>query len=97
MDPPEVTLMLEHYFQTELTEEQQCRLKGAIEGPPRLNLTPAQIEQLTVEYDEIDEMIASLEEKSCPPLPPATKLGGTAPQLSGAVSTRSISITYDGV
>jgi len=97
MDPPEVTLMLEHYFQTELTESQKSRLKLAIEGPPRLNLTPAQIEQFTVEHDEIDDMIAALEEKSSPPLPPATKLGGTTPKLSGGVSTRSISINYDGV
>lgn len=97
MDPDEVILMLGHYFQEELTQAQRTRLELAIEGPPRLNLTPAQIEQLTAEHDTIDDMIAALEEKSRPPLPPATKVGGTAPNLSGGVSTRSVSINYDGV
>ena len=97
MDPPEVIPMLEHYFQTELTEAQRTRVKLAIEGPPRLNLTPAQIEQFTAEHDEIDDMIAALEEKSRPPLPAAMKIGGIAPKLSGGGSTRSVSINYDGV
>ena len=66
MNPPEIGQMLEHYFQTTLTEQQHDRLGIAVlprEGKPRLNLTPAQVEQLTAEHDEVDDMITALEKK----------------------------------
>jgi hypothetical protein len=34
----------------------------------RLNLTPAQVEQLTVEHDELDDMIGAMEKMGRPSL-----------------------------
>ena len=60
--------MLEHYFQMELSWAQRQRVEGAIDwvdgkGRRPLSLTPAQIEQMTAEHDEIEDMIGALEEK----------------------------------
>jgi chaperone BCS1 len=68
MTAPDVVDMLEHYFQVTLTDNQSKRVTKAIEGCPnegtaQLNLTPAQIEQLTAEHEDIEDMIAHLEEK----------------------------------
>merc|ERR1712079_810716 len=68
MHPRHVTSMIEHYFQCEVSPEQRERLHVAISGSnekglPALNLTPAQIEQLCAEHDEVDRMIAALEGK----------------------------------
>jgi len=65
MGVPDVISMLEHYFQLTLSSEQKQRVCEAIQGNPRngtlpLSLTPAQIEQMTVEYDDVDDMIATL-------------------------------------
>jgi hypothetical protein len=71
MDPPEFSLMLEHYFQVELSNEQRARLKNAIDprkGKPHLNLTPAQVEQLAAEHEEIDDMLTALEKKGHAPI-----------------------------
>jgi hypothetical protein len=35
----------------------------------RLNLTPAQVEQLTAEYEDVEDMILALEEKGAPQFP----------------------------
>merc|ERR1712029_986402 len=63
--------MLEHYFQLSLNDEQKDRVHHAIEGDstgrPKLNLSPAQIEQIAAEHDEIDGMIKALEEKGLVP------------------------------
>lgn len=69
MGPSDVVCMLEHYFQVTLSDSQRRRVVDAVTGIPQLgsrqlNLTPAQVEQLTAEHDDIDEMIAVLEEKS---------------------------------
>jgi len=32
-------------------------------GKPQLNLTPAQVEQLAAEHDEIEDMLRAMEEK----------------------------------
>eukprot|EP00547_Thalassionema_nitzschioides_P015688 CAMPEP_0194231670 /NCGR_PEP_ID=MMETSP0158-20130606/322_1 /TAXON_ID=33649 /ORGANISM="Thalassionema nitzschioides, Strain L26-B" /LENGTH=732 /DNA_ID=CAMNT_0038964325 /DNA_START=71 /DNA_END=2269 /DNA_ORIENTATION=+ len=70
MAAPDVIAMLEHYFQTTLSEQQRQRVTEAVEGNPRKgisrqHLTPAQVEQLTAEYDDVDEMIQKLERHEC--------------------------------
>eukprot|EP00548_Thalassiothrix_antarctica_P014530 CAMPEP_0194171790 /NCGR_PEP_ID=MMETSP0154-20130528/6337_1 /TAXON_ID=1049557 /ORGANISM="Thalassiothrix antarctica, Strain L6-D1" /LENGTH=715 /DNA_ID=CAMNT_0038884227 /DNA_START=1 /DNA_END=2145 /DNA_ORIENTATION=+ len=62
MEVPDVIAMLEHYFEVTLSETQKERISNAVQGNPRkgispLTLTPAQVEQMTVEYDDIDDMI----------------------------------------
>lgn len=47
---------------------QRARVRDAVQGDgtprrPALSLTPAQVEQLTAEYDDIEDMIAVLETK----------------------------------
>merc|ERR1712232_78656 len=61
--------MIEHYFQCVVNSGERERLRLAIigsdeRGLPALNLTPAQIEQLCAEHDELDAMIGALEGKS---------------------------------
>ena len=68
MAAADVVLMLEHYFQEKLTNKQKIRVDEAIHGNhamhrPALQLTPAQIEQLAAEHDELEDMIAALEAK----------------------------------
>jgi len=68
MKAPDIINMLELYFQTTLQAEEIERVEDAIgtdlEGEPRLELTPAQIEQLAAEHDTLDDMIAAMEAKS---------------------------------
>jgi mitochondrial chaperone BCS1 len=69
MGPSDVVCMLEHYFQVTLSDSQKQRVVDAVTGIPQLgcrqlNLTPAQVEQLTAEHDDIEDMIEVLEEKS---------------------------------
>jgi len=71
MKGDDVCDMLEHYFQLSLTEHQKNRVRKAIKGDtttnrPALNMTPAQVEQLTAEHDEIDDMISAFEKKGAP-------------------------------
>lgn len=63
MQALDVMEMLEHYFETELNEDQRQRVENVISGCG-VELTPAQIEQLTVEHDEVEGMIAVLEDKA---------------------------------
>ena len=68
MAAPDVVKMLEHYFVTVLTNKQRLRVDEVINGNlttyrPPLNLTPAQVEQMAAEYDDLEDMIYSLEEK----------------------------------
>ncbi|GAX15054.1 mitochondrial chaperone BCS1 [Fistulifera solaris] len=60
MESVDVIAMVEHYFQLTLTDIQAERVKASVEG---MKMTPAQIEQLTAEYDEVDDMISSLEKR----------------------------------
>merc|ERR1712070_427458 len=73
MAPTDVIQMLEHYFQLGLDDEQKDRVEAALSGDgtdrPRVKMTPAQIEQMTAEYDEIDDMITALELKGRPSIP----------------------------
>lgn len=68
MDNGNVLEMLEHYFQTKLSEALRNRVIKAVEGDsvnfrPKLEMTPAQIEQLSAEHEEIEDMICALEKK----------------------------------
>jgi chaperone BCS1 len=58
----DVMEMLEHYFQVTLDAEQRVRVEKVI-AKGRLNVTPAQVEQLTAEYEDVEDMILALEEK----------------------------------
>merc|ERR1712038_1841546 len=72
----DIASMIEHYFQTTLSQEDVERLRIAINGDagaastssisnkPSVKLTPAQVEQMAAEYDEVDEMISAIEDKS---------------------------------
>lgn len=58
--------MLKHYFQEDLSDKHRQRVELAVNGSesrPKLNLTPAQVEQLCAEYDDIEDMIQKLEER----------------------------------
>eukprot|EP00555_Chaetoceros_dichaeta_P007442 CAMPEP_0198276070 /NCGR_PEP_ID=MMETSP1447-20131203/65112_1 /TAXON_ID=420782 /ORGANISM="Chaetoceros dichaeta, Strain CCMP1751" /LENGTH=665 /DNA_ID=CAMNT_0043970989 /DNA_START=269 /DNA_END=2266 /DNA_ORIENTATION=+ len=65
----DVVSMVEHYFQTRLDVEQVERVKKAINGctgllsRPSLKLSPAQIEQMASEFEEVEEMIVAIENK----------------------------------
>ena len=63
---PDLVSMLEHYFQTKLSERQVERVKDAINDPPQLKFTPAEVEQMACEHDDINDMIAAIEEKKHP-------------------------------
>jgi mitochondrial chaperone BCS1 len=81
MAAQDVVQMLEHYFQTELSNQQKIRVDEAIHGNasmhrPALKLTPAQVEQLAAEHDELDEMIIALEGKGRPKMPLKPEKGG---------------------
>jgi len=69
---PNVVDMIVHYFQLGddgLDEVLTRRVREAIlgsdaRGVPALNLTPAQVEQLSAEHDDVHDMIAALEAKA---------------------------------
>ena len=64
MAAEDVVAMVQHYFQTTLTVEQVTRVNEAFGRSGALRLTPAQVEQMTAEYDELDEMIEALKDPS---------------------------------
>jgi len=74
MKPHNVLAMIGHYFQlgTEgLDEVLARRVRHAIVGSdarglPALNLTPAQVEQMAAEHDDVRDMVAALEAKAQP-------------------------------
>jgi len=75
MQPWNICSMIEHYFQEKMSEElahdQRERVRLAIlgsveQGTPSVQLTPAQVEQLAAEHDEVEDMIAALEAKGKP-------------------------------
>lgn len=64
--------MIEHYFVLKLSDEDKERVKDAVcgndqKGQPALNLTPAQIEQLSAEHDEVEDMLVAIETMGLPP------------------------------
>mmetsp|Transcript_26143 Transcript_26143/g.48201 ORF Transcript_26143/g.48201 Transcript_26143/m.48201 type:complete len:778 (-) Transcript_26143:77-2410(-) len=77
MSSVHATSMVEYYFQAELSAKQRNRLQASIvgsdeKGIPAINLTPAQIEQLCAEYDEVENLIINLENKAHPKAAPRT-------------------------
>ena len=83
----DVVAMLEHYFQTTLQSEQQQRVERAIQDG-YLKLTPAQVEQMTAECDEVDDLLRILEEK-------AQLFSTRQTPLTTPMSTSSASIATD--
>jgi chaperone BCS1 len=65
MASTDIVCMLEHCFQTTLSNGQVTRVERAVNGngsaKSQLNLTPAQVEQLAAEHDDLDDMIGALE------------------------------------
>ena len=68
---PHVVAMITHYFQldTGLSDDLTARVRDAVlgddaKGVPGLDLTPAQVEQLSAEHDDVADMIAALEAKA---------------------------------
>lgn len=71
MKAEHVCKMLEHYFQTTLSTEQVARVVDAIDGSidkctPKLKLTPAQVEQMASENEDIEDMLRALESEGKP-------------------------------
>merc|ERR1712224_168791 len=74
MDANDVVSMLEHYYPEEpspLKAEYRERIENVIAGNvakrvPPLNLTPAQVEQLTAEYIHLEDILQALEAKAQP-------------------------------
>lgn len=54
MNPRQMQLMLEHYFDVQLTADELTRLETF---DPSKNVTPAYVEQLCAEYDTISELL----------------------------------------
>mmetsp|Transcript_21077 Transcript_21077/g.44965 ORF Transcript_21077/g.44965 Transcript_21077/m.44965 type:complete len:793 (-) Transcript_21077:91-2469(-) len=92
MAPSHATSMIEHYFQCKVGSEQCQRMRAAIlgddeKGLPALNLTPAQVEQLCAEHDELENMIGALEGKSgCGPAaqPPLERIPSAQAPSTGS-------------
>jgi chaperone BCS1 len=66
MASTDVVCMLEHYFQITLNDKEVARVAAAIDGDAgepkyRLKMTPAQIEQLAAEHDELEGIIDAFE------------------------------------
>jgi len=71
MAPRESCQMVGHYFQREMPQELSMRLEQAISGDdalrlPGLNFTPAQLEQMCAEFDELEELVRHVEGLAMP-------------------------------
>jgi mitochondrial chaperone BCS1 len=95
MEPNDVVQMLEHYFQTKLDAMSINRVTRAVlgdgAGRSALSLTPAQIEQITAEQDDVESMIDALEKKGQQPLHESLS------NMDAPSRARSSVITYDGM
>jgi len=71
MTAEDMISLVEHYYQTSLDTEQVARLEATIDGDKEdtskssstLSLTPAQVEQMASEFDEVEDMILAIENK----------------------------------
>ena len=100
--------MVEHYFTLGnkrdgggLDFDLAKRVRNAVLGDdakcrPALSLTPAQIEQLSAEHDDVEDMVAALEAKGLPlgglpseAAPPTADGGGMIAPTRGASATVS--------
>jgi chaperone BCS1 len=61
MPPHQIQLMLEYYFDTPLTTDQQTRVLALSE-----TVTPAEVEEICAEYDDIEDAVAALETRIDP-------------------------------
>lgn len=59
----DLVCMMEHYFQTTLSQYQIKRLQAAVDDAPTVALTPAQVEQMACEFEEKEDMIKAIENK----------------------------------
>ena len=75
MEAPDVEQLMELYFQTSLSVEQKDRVErvfatggskssSSSSSSSKLELTPAQVEQMAAEYETVDEMVDCLEDLS---------------------------------
>merc|ERR1712038_805266 len=78
--------MMEHYFQIRLVDYQVQRLILAVDDAPSLKLTPAQVEQMACEHEDVEDMIEALEKK---------KLELTQKQTMGLQCTSAKGIAFD--
>eukprot|EP00746_Dinoflagellata_sp_MGD_P006538 gnl/MRDRNA2_/MRDRNA2_112815_c0_seq1.p1 gnl/MRDRNA2_/MRDRNA2_112815_c0~~gnl/MRDRNA2_/MRDRNA2_112815_c0_seq1.p1 ORF type:complete len:628 (-),score=152.38 gnl/MRDRNA2_/MRDRNA2_112815_c0_seq1:483-2366(-) len=74
--------MVAHYFQTELSKEEVARVSYLIEGDdahnlPALQMTPARLEQLCAEHDELEPLFVALRDISVPPVIPLKRASST--------------------
>jgi len=61
MGPEDVSSMLEHYFQVALTDKQLRRVVMAVGTSSTRKFTPAKVEQMASEYDDVEDMLLALE------------------------------------
>ena len=62
MSGPDAIGMIEHYFQSTLTEPQKESVVTIFDD--RLNMTPAELEQMSAEHDDLVQMLNSLEARA---------------------------------
>jgi chaperone BCS1 len=63
MAPIDVVAMLRHYFKTEISDDQRERVEQVI-LKENLEITPAQVEQLAMEQDNIEDLLDVLERRA---------------------------------
>jgi len=106
MKPEHTCKMIQHYFECELDAQQREFVTNVIMGDdekgfPALELTPAQIEQLAAEHDDVPGLIRALEAKAgIPPRPEPSKPEESSKAVSAApkpklVRAASTSIKFD--
>mmetsp|Transcript_30120 Transcript_30120/g.76081 ORF Transcript_30120/g.76081 Transcript_30120/m.76081 type:complete len:731 (+) Transcript_30120:76-2268(+) len=81
-------MMVSHYFQMELKDADRGRIEELVDGVngrPALDITPARLEQLCAEHDEIDSLCKALSELAGAPLRPPPLLS-----RAGSVSVESV-------
>jgi len=71
MAPRESCQMVGHYFQKEMPRDLALRLEQAISGDdalrlPGLNFTPAQLEQMCAEFEDLEELVSHIEGLAMP-------------------------------
>lgn len=59
----EMAMMMEHFSQVKLNENKMECIQRAVAEPPILKYTPAEVEQLACEFEEVDDMVDAIEEK----------------------------------
>jgi chaperone BCS1 len=63
----DVIAMLAHYFQTDLSESEKDRISRVLDASDEstsMNVTPAQVEQLILEKDSVEDVVQTLEQRA---------------------------------